>query len=124
MRCFKSWHNFTLFHAWASVTSYKEILSDVTGMKMSLSEAPSQCSNKYAQTAFSSAETNITDSEIAKMLNKGIIENVTHESNEIISNIFTRTKKDGTHRIILNLKDFNKNVAYYHFKMDSLTSCK
>ena len=56
------------------------------------------------------------------MLKKGIIEKVTHESNEILSNIFTRPKKDGTHRAILNLKDFNKNVAYYHFKMDSFTT--
>ena len=50
-------------------------------MKIELSEASSQCSNKYAQTAFSSVETNIIDSEIAKMLNKGIIEKATHESN-------------------------------------------
>ena len=69
------------FTAQTTVASDKEILTDVTGMKIELSEAPSQCSNKYAQTAFSSAETNITDSEIAKMLNKGIIEKATHESN-------------------------------------------
>ena len=84
-------------------------------MKIELSKAPSQGSNKYAQTAFSSAETNIIDSEITKMQNKGIIEKATHESNEILSNIFTRPKKDGTHRVILN-------VAYYHFKIDSLTT--
>ena len=90
-------------------------------MKIELSEAPLQCSNKYAQTAFSSAETNIINSEIAKMLNKGIIEKVTHESNEILLNIFTRPKKDGTHRVILNLKDFNKNVAYYHAFQNGFT---
>ena len=77
-------------------------------MEIELSEAPSQCSNKYAQTAFSSAETNMIDSEIAKMLNKGITEKVTHESNEILSNVFTKPKKDGTHRVILNLKDLIK----------------
>ena len=73
------------FTAWTTVTSDKEILSDITGMKIGLSEAPSQGSNKYAQTAFSSAELNIIDSEIATMLNKGIIEKVTHESNENLS---------------------------------------
>ena len=36
--------------------------------------------------------------------------------------LFTRPKKDGTHRVILNLKEFNKYISYYHFKIDSLTT--
>ena len=31
-------------------------------------------------------------------------------------------KKDGTHRVILNLQDFNKHVFYHHFKIDSLNT--
>ena len=54
------------------------------------------------------------------MLDKGIIEKVANEPNEIISNIFTKPKKHGTHRVILNLREFNKSISYYHFKMDSL----
>lgn len=37
-----------------------------------------------------------------------------------LSPIFLRPKKDGTQRMILNLKKFNKYVQYHHFKMDSL----
>lgn len=34
--------------------------------------------------------------------------------------IFTRPKKDGTHRMILNLKSLNKNITHHHFKMDTV----
>ena len=37
-----------------------------------------------------------------------------------MSNIFCRPKKDGSVRIILNLKRLNKMVDYHHFKMDTL----
>lgn len=31
--------------------------------------------------------------------------------------IFTRPKKDGSHSLILNLKDLNVFIQYHHFKM-------
>ena len=40
----------------------------------------------------------------------------------LYQNIFVREKKDGNHRMILNLKPLNKFVKYRHFKMDSLNS--
>ena len=43
-----------------------------------------------------------------------------HEPGEFISPIFFLTKKDGSHRMILNLKKFNEYVQYHHFKMDTL----
>ncbi len=72
-------------------------------MKIELSEIPLRSSHRNAQTSFTSAETEIIEFEIAKMLDKGIIEKVAHEPDKIVSNIFTRPKKDGTHRVILNL---------------------
>ena len=36
--------------------------------------------------------------------------------------MFTRPKKDGSHRLILNLKKLNEYVTYHHFKMESLQS--
>ncbi|CAB4028095.1 Hypothetical predicted protein [Paramuricea clavata] len=73
--------------------------------------------HRFVQTKFNSAETEIIETEINKMLGKEIIEQVEHTKDEITSNIFTRPKKDGTHEVIINLKDFNKHVSYYHFKM-------
>ena len=34
--------------------------------------------------------------------------------------LFVRPKKDGCHRLILNLKDMNQYMEYHHFKMDTL----
>ena len=76
----------------------------------------------FVSTKFNNAETAIIQQEINKMIRKGIIEKVSHDKHEIISNIFSIPKKDGTHRVILNLKDFNRNVSYHHFKMDSLNT--
>ena len=108
------------YPAWTVIASDKEILSDIKGMTIELSDMPLQ--HHFTQTKFTSAETEITTSEVGGMQNKGIIEEVTHESDEILSSIFTRSKKDGTHRVILNLKEFNERVSYYHIKMDSLST--
>ncbi len=35
------------------------------------------------------------------------------------STIFVRPKKDGSFRMILNLKQLNESVEYHHFKMDT-----
>ena len=59
------------------------------------------------------------DAEIKKLLIKKVIKPCKKEGG-FISNIFTRPKKDGTKRMILNLKKFNENIEYKHFKMESL----
>ena len=57
--------------------------------------------------------------EISKLLSKGVLE-LTHRSpGDFISNIFVRPKKDGSYRMILNLKPLNEFVDYHHFKMDT-----
>lgn len=68
---------------------------------------------------FSPAEINIIDAEIAKLVSKEILTLVNHTPDSFISNIFIRPKKDGTHRMILNLKPLNEFVDYHHFKMDT-----
>ena len=62
----------------------------------------------------------IIDTEISDLLSKGVITESVHERDEFISTIFLRPKKDGTHRMILNLKSLNQYVTYYHFKMDTI----
>ena len=77
-------------------------------------------SNVNPQCKFTDAQQTIIDTEIAKFLNKRIIKPSEHERGEYISSIFTTPKKDGSHRVIFNLKALNASVTYYHFKMDTL----
>ena len=58
---------------------------------------------------FSPVESQIIDAEISKLFSKGVILNTTREPNDYVTWIFTRTKKDGNYRMILNLKTFNNS---------------
>ena len=52
-------------------------------------------------------------------MNKGVIVECSGET-DFVSTVFNRQKKDGTFRIISNLKYLNEFVQYQHFKMESL----
>ena len=71
----------------------------------------------------SAREANNIDLQVATFLEKGIIVKSFPETDQFVSTVFLREKKDGTFRMILNLKDFNKWVNYNHFKMDSIHTC-
>ena len=53
-------------------------------------------------------------------MSKGIIESTSHDNDKVVSSIFIRPKKDGSHRLILKLKRLDQFDTYHHFKMDSL----
>ena len=67
-------------------------------------------------------EQHAIDTEIDKLLAKGAITPSSHEGGEYLSPIFTRAKKYGSFRLILNLKCLTTHVQYHHFKMDSLNT--
>ena len=58
--------------------------------------------------------------QFERMLQNEIIEEAEDTEGQFVSNIFCRPKKDGSVRIILNLKNLNEQVEYHHFKMDTL----
>ena len=60
----------------------------------------------------------------AKIANKGVIMLTKQGPNDFISNIFIRPKKDGTHRMILNLKPLNDSHYLYCFPAYSLSCIK
>ena len=94
---------------WRALTSDTGILETVTGQHIEFNDTPVQIKEAY-----------IIDTEISDLLSKGVITESVHERDEFISTIFLRRKKDGTHRMILNLKSLNQYVTYYHFKMDTI----
>ena len=70
--------------------------------------------------SFTEAEQTIISNEIDKFLLKEIIRISLYEDGQVISPIFIRPKKDGSHRLIFNLKRFNEAASYHHFKMVTL----
>lgn len=107
--------------SWKSLTNDKEILDMVTGTTIDFHTQPVQ-HNVPLQKNLTPLEGQIIDNEVSKLLSKGVIVKSDHEDMEFISPIFLRPKKDGSNRMILNLKALNKYVQYYHFKMETLMS--
>ena len=71
---------------------------------------------------FNVKEEQIIEAEIQKLLEMKVLIEVEHNSHEYLSPIFVVPKKDGEYRMILNLKTFNKNIDFHHFKMDTFES--
>ena len=62
----------------------------------------------------------IIDAEIVKLSRKKVISKCEYSPDLYLSPVFTRPKKDGMNRMILNLKGVNSEITYHHFKMDTL----
>jgi len=108
--------------AWKDITDDPEVLDWVEHCHLEFVDGvlPVQ-ETDYKIIQFNDAESAIIDSEIVKLLNKGVIVESTHSQGEFVSSIFLRLKKNGVdYRMILNLKELNKFIVYRHFKMDSL----
>ena len=60
--------------------------------------------------------------EVQNLLHKGAIVLCEHEKGEYISPIYTTLKKDGSSRMILNLKGLNQFIEYCHFRMESFST--
>ena len=100
---FKAGQLSTSYFAWNELTSDPEILLTVSGQRIEFSQNTVQL-NLPVQPNYSCQQGQFIDSEIQSLLKKGVIVESTNEPNEYISPIFLRPKKDGSHRMILNLK--------------------
>lgn len=88
-------------------------------LKLELDEIPKH--NNMPLHPLSKNKTEVIFIEIKKLLEKKVINFSRPEVNELISGVFTRGKKDGNKRMVLNFKRFNKFVNYEHFKINPLT---
>ena len=105
---------------WEAITNDPTILQIVSGVKLEFNNSVAPVQHSGRPSVFNSHQHSIVNAEIAKLLAKGVIVPAAQETEEFISTIFLRPKKDGTHRTILNLKACNEFIAYHHFKMDTL----
>ena len=88
----------------------------VSGCKIEFDTIPS-LNKVMVHAVLSETQTESVDTEASNLLRKQACD---YEAGEYISPIFTRSKKDGSHRMILNLKSLNKNITHHHFKMDTV----
>ena len=109
------------FSEWCKLTHDKQVLNTVKGLKIEFADLPVQnfIPNEYKHTE---DEIEFLHEEITKLLDKQIITQVEPVPGQYVSNIFLRDKKDGSYRMILNLKKLNFSVEYFHFKMETLKS--
>ena len=97
-------------------------MQTVCGYAVELDTRPSQ-TFVPSPLKFSELERIKIDAEIQRLIQCGIVEPVQNSAtDEFLSNIFARPKKDGRVRIILNLKQFNNYMQHIHFKMETLKS--
>jgi len=107
---------------WRTITSDSEIFDMITGTTIDLLKYMPVQHGPPAIREFSGIESQIIETEIQKLLKKGVIVRTDRKTGDFISSIFPGEKKDGSHLIILNLKALNKNIVYHYFKMDTLGS--
>ena len=90
--------------AWKSITSDKFIIDIILhGLQLNLDMLP-KYTHPYDYKR-SPEEISIINTELVKLQKKSVIELTTHEQGDKFSTVFTRTKKDGNKRMILNLKN-------------------
>jgi hypothetical protein len=105
---------------WREITSDNQILDIVLHCHIHFYDNLHPVRKELKRTLmFNRIEEKIIDKEICNLLELKVIQEVKNSDDQYLSPIFTVPKKDGEHRMILNLKDLNQNIEYYHFKMDT-----
>lgn len=101
---------------WKDISNSEWILSTVRGVTINSEEV--ELIPDKREIPFEPDMKSAMEKEVTKLLDKKVIEKVMDSEDQVVSNIFGRLKKDGTTRVILNLKEFNKQIDKIHFKME------
>ena len=92
-----------------TLTSDPWAISSVGGVKIEVDRMFTQ-HKLPVPLIFNGSEDKMMNEELKKSLRKGIVEPTSPENGKFVSNIFPKLKKDGSLRIILNLKRLNEVV--------------
>ena len=112
VKTFKAGNLARFLNKWKSISADKEFIDMITCTTIEFEYIPVQTRPPVLQ-QFSDTEIQITESEITKLLNKGVIVQAVQEDGDFLSPIFIRQKKDGSYHLILNLKALNKTITYH-----------
>ena len=104
---------------WESITTDPFLINTIKyGLHLEFKSMPR--TGNPVEHPISSKEQKIVDLEVEKLLKKGVIVPTQFGKGDFCSGVFTRPKKYGTRRMILNLKNLNEHMEYNHFKMESI----
>ena len=103
---------------WKCITSDPIILQIVENCFFDFDINDLPCQEMFSQRSFNEQELNIMDKQVKKLLADKVITPVNYDKTLFLSPTFLRAKKNGEHRLILNLKKLNEYLPYEHFKMD------
>ena len=107
---------------WKQITTDNEILKIVYGIELEFKGDMPVQRKIQKQCKFNEDEKRAIDAKVNKLLAKKIIIESENEDGQFVSPIFLRPKKNGTFRLICNLKELNEFIVYRHFIMESLQS--
>ena len=107
------------YETWCQLNVGDWVLDKIDGVKPQLDVEPSEIRPK-SEIKFNAEDDSCVEQEINKLLAKKVIRSVSPTRDQVISNVFVREKKDGTFRMILNLKNLNLCTEKVHFKMENL----
>lgn len=100
VHCFQAEGLREYYNQWQALTSDPEILQMILGQPTELTRTPYQRVVPKEKKILDLDEQYLIDTEIAKLLAKGVLTLSSQEEGEYISPIFTRAKKDGSFRVI------------------------
>ena len=107
-------------HYWSKLTSDRWISKIIKGHVLELKEMPDHFPQPYS-IGFSKKDTTALQKAVDKFLLQKVIEPCSSKDGPAYySTIFPRPKRDGSVRVIINLKGLNFYVDNHHFKMDTV----
>ena len=107
------------YSEWQKLTPDASILQCIAGDNIKFTELP-PTQTSYTPNQINGNHKVLINKEIDNLLSKGIIIECDHEPGEFILPIFSVPKKDGSVRLILNLKKLNTFVEFAYFKMETI----
>jgi len=105
---------------WRKITSDIDILNIVSGCEIEFTNELPLGKPLPSEIKFSAIEDLIIGSKLNSFLTCKVIEQAVHSKDQFVSKIFIRPKRNGGHRLILDLSKLNNHVSYHKFKMESL----
>nr|CAH7749579.1 unnamed protein product [Callosobruchus chinensis] len=102
---------------WKKVTNSKQIFSWLKGYKIPFFSEPFQVVVPK-EPKWSDKERKLISDEVAHLIQKGAISKVNPINGQFVSNTFTTPKRDGSLRLIINLKQLNAFIKTDHFKLE------